>query len=61
MLAAHEGHAGEAVALGLRFLGADSGPPAPIAISTALQGLAALGRTGDVRAIALELALERGI
>ena len=60
-LAEKEGRVGEAVALALRFLGADHGTPESIAVTKALESLTAVGRTGDARAIATELALIRGL
>jgi hypothetical protein len=60
-LAAHEGRVGETVALTLRLMGADAGPPAPLAVSTGLAGLTAVARGGDARAIAIETAFVRGL
>jgi hypothetical protein len=47
--------------MALRFLGADGGPPAPIAVTRALESLTIVSRGSDARAIALELALDRGL
>jgi hypothetical protein len=60
-LAAREGRLGETVALALRFLGADAGRPAPMAATKALEALATVGRVADARAVALQMALERGL
>jgi hypothetical protein len=55
------GRVGEVTALALRFLGADAGRPAPIAVTKALESLSIAGRGADARAIAVELALDRGL
>jgi hypothetical protein len=59
--AAKERRLGEAVALALRLLSADDGAPSPMAAGKAVESLTTVGRTDDARAIALQLALERGI
>jgi len=55
------GRIGEVTALSLRFLGADGRPPSPVAVNKALESLAIVGRGADARAIAVELALDRGL
>lgn len=59
--AERSGRVGEVTALALRFLGADAGAPASLAATKALESLAIVGRGADARAIAVELALDRGL
>ena len=59
--ASRDGRVGETVALALQLLGGGQKGQAAVAVTKALGSLAAVGRAADARAVALELALERGL
>jgi hypothetical protein len=59
-VATRDKRVGEAVALALHMMAAAPAPREPLAIAHALEGLAMAGRTADARALALEMALQRG-
>jgi hypothetical protein len=60
-LAVQSHRLGEAVALALNLLGADSGPPHPLTNSKVLESLTALARAADAHTLATEMALRRGL
>jgi hypothetical protein len=60
-VATRDKRVGEAVALALHMMAASPAPREPLAIAHALEGLAAAGRIADARALALEMALQRGL